>query len=235
MLVLLAAAALALPPDVAARLDEVSALRGMRLLDDAPTIPAQAYEQALGGKVATGLVDVPGYKSRQAWGVGVVDVSIDRMWAAVNDDRSKPEYTALEHVVLLDGEFCGAERRVFQYLNVSLLSDRWWVVDQRQNTAVSERTEGKVREVIWKSVDDMHGALTGEAAALAEKGIPVGFTWGAWFLVDLGSGRTLVEYHALSDPGGSVPARMASSFAAGGISDTIESMAKLAVKGPTCL
>ena len=90
---------------------------------------------------------------------------------------------------------------------------------------------------MWRSVDDMQAAIVGnpEAEALAAQGIPIGFTQGSWFLVDLGDGRTLVEYHALTDPGGNVPARLASSFAAGGISETIENIAKLAAKGPTCL
>lgn len=234
---LLVSGAWALPAELSARLEVAAGVRGARLVDDAPAIPEEAYEKAFAGKVETGLVDKPGFKARVAWGVGVVDVPIARMWAAVNDDASKPDYTALEHVVLLGGELCGDDRRVFQYLGVSLLSDRWWVVDQHQNTAVATQTGGAVREVMWRSVDDMAAAVVGhpEAVSLAEQGIPIGFTQGAWFLVDLGGGRTLVEYHALTDPGGNVPARLASSFAAGGISETIESMAKLAEKGPTCL
>jgi hypothetical protein len=234
---LLMSAAYALPADVTARLAEVAPLRSLRLLDDAPQISTDDYAKALQGKVATGLADKPGHKARIAWGVGVIDVSIDRVWAAVNDDKSKVEYTDLEHIVLLKGELCGPDRTVFQYLGVSLLTDRWWVVDQRQNIALQSQSGGKAREVTWESVDDMQGAIVGhaEASDWAAKGIPVGSTHGSWFLVDLGESRTLVEYHALSDPGGSVPARMASSFAAGSISTTMESMAQLAEKGSTCL
>jgi len=217
------------------RVAEVIAQRGQRNLDSAPSIEASAYQRALGGEVVTGLIEVPGHKARLAWGLAVVDQPSDRFWAAVNDDRSKVSYTKLEHLELIDGTYCGEQRTVFQYLGVSLLTDRWWIVDQRHNVGLAKATDGRLREVSWKSVADMPARLTPSAREWADGGIPIPFTEGSWLVVDLGDGRTLVEYYAWSDPGGNVPARMASSFAAGGISDTFESMAKLAAKGPTCL
>jgi hypothetical protein len=220
--------------DVATRLEAVMAYRQMRITKSAPDIPASAYAKAADGTVATGLVDVEGHKARKAWGVGIVEVPIERVWAAVNDDRSKVEWTKLGHLELISGDYCAAERRVFQYLPVTLLADRWWVVDQTMNTALESASAGTMREVRWKSVGGDLG-LTGAAAEWAARGIPVGFTEGSWLLVDLGDGHTLIEYYAWSDPGGSVPARLASTFAAGGINDTILAMANLARKGPTCL
>jgi hypothetical protein len=215
-------------------IDEIVATRGQRNLDSAPAIERSAYERALGGEVVTGLVDVPGHKARLAWGVAVVKAPTDRFWAAVNDDRSKVAYTKLEHLELLSGEACGPSRVVFQYLGVSLLTDRWWVVQQRHNTGLASATEGRLREVSWKSVADQAAALTPSARTWADQGMAIPFTEGSWLVGDLGDGRTLVEYYAWSDPGGSVPARMASSFAAGGIEDTFASMTTLATKGPNC-
>lgn len=221
--------------DLAGRLAEVAAHRALRIATDVPSIPQSAYDEVRAGGVPTGLVDVEGFAARRVWGVGIVDVPIERMWAAVNDDRSKPAWTQLAHMELLDGAFCSSTRRVFQYLDVSVVSDRWWVVDQRMNLGLATASGGSVREVTWQSVDDMPGALTPSASEWAAKGVPVGFTQGAWFLVSLGEDRTLVEYTSFSDPGGRLPRRFASSFAAGGIENTIRQMEKLARSGPTCL
>lgn len=208
---------------------------GARALPSAPTLPASAYTEALAGKVPTGLVDVPDHKARVAWGLAVVDHPIDRYWAAVNDDRNKVAYTKLEHAELLDGSYCAAKRRVFQYVGVPLLSDRWWVVDLAHNGPLHEATGGAVRELSWRSLPDQAASLPDSARSWADKGMEVPFTEGAWALVDLGDGRTLVQYYVWSDPGGNVPAGLASSFAEGGVSDTIEAMARLAAKGPSCL
>lgn len=209
--------------------------RGARLLSSVPAIPADAYARAHSGEVVTGVVAVDDTVLRKAWGVAVIDTPIDRFWAAINDDRSKPDYTSLGQVVLLDGEYCGPRRTVFQYLDVSVLSDRWWVVEQKVNTALADRTGGRVREMAWTSVSDAHARLDDVSREWAAKGVQVPFTEGSWLLADLGGGRTLVEYYAWSDPGGSVPAGMASRFAAGGISDTFSAMKRLAAAGPTCL
>lgn len=221
--------------DPASAVDTLVRTRSQRGLSSTPDIPRSAYDTALAGEVVTGLIEVEGHKARIAWGVGVVDQPIDRFWAAVNDDRSKVAYTKLEHLELLDGAYCGSPRLVFQYLDVAMLTDRWWVVEQTQNAKLSSATDGRVREMSWKSVSDAPSKLNAAAKTWADKGMQLPFTEGAWTLADLGDGRTLVEYYAWSDPGGNVPARVASSFAAGGISDTIASMTALAKKGPTCL
>jgi hypothetical protein len=217
-----------------AELAAASPHRGLRIAARPPQLPAEAYAVAASGQVATGLEEVAGHRAKQVWGVTVVDVPIDRMWAAVNDDRSKVEFTALGYLELISGEFCSAHRRVFQYLDVSLASDRWWVVDQRMNTSLAAASGGKVREVIWTSVPG-EVPLQGEAAERAAQAVRVTETAGAWLLVALPGGSTLVEYHALSDPGGAVPAGLASRFAAGSLEDTFQQMANLARKGPTCL
>lgn len=202
--------------------------RGDRLLGALPDIPEDAWARAEAGEVVTGTADT-GSKYKRVWAVGVVDVVIDRFWAALNDDQSKPRYASLAHVELLSGEPCASGRVVFQYLEVSMLSDRWWVVRQTANTALSERSGGRVREMSWASLDDGAAHLNDAARAWADKGSPVPFTEGAWLLVDLGDGRTLVEYVASSDPGGMVPAGLASSFAAGSLKSTFDGMKRLAV------
>lgn len=231
---LLALAALALSPDVlTARLAEVEPLRAGRLASDAPGIPADAYAAALEGEIPTGLEAVPGHSARKAWGVAVVDVPIARYWAAINDDSSKVEHTPLEHLKILDGTACAPERTVFQYLPVSWVSDRWWIARITVNAALVDGSGGRVREMRWESVDrDL--STDPEVAGWAAGGIQAEFTKGAWLLVDLDGARTLVEYYAWTDPGGRVPAGLASRFAAGNISETLRAMEKLAAAGPGC-
>ncbi len=202
--------------------------RGERLLGSLPAIPEETWARVEAGEIVTGTADT-GAKFKRVWAVGVVDVAIGHFWAALNDDQSKPEFSSLTHVELLSGAPCASGRVVFQYLDVSLMGDRWWVVRQTANTALAERSGGKVREMSWASLDDGATHLNEAARGWAEKGSQVPFTEGAWFLVDLGDGRTLVEYVASSDPGGMVPAGVASSFAAGSLKTTFDGMKRLAV------
>lgn len=215
------------------RLAEIDGLRALRIAADRPALPASDRGRAAAGEIVTGLVAMPGSAARLGWGMAVVDVGIDRMFAALADDARKPQYSSLEATHQIGGAPCGDRRRVFQYLPMPVVSDRWWVVDQAVNRDIHAASAGAVRETTWNSVQgDL--ALPPEVQVLAAKGVRVAFTRGAWFLVALAPDRTWVEYHAWSDPGGSVPASVASRFAASGIPDAIEGMVRLARAGPGC-
>ncbi|MEQ1501092.1 MAG: hypothetical protein ABMB14_02630 [Myxococcota bacterium] len=209
---------------VAERVAATAAARTHRTVAVA-AIPTAAYDRAEGGAVATGVAD------GLAWGVGVIPVPIDRYWRAINDDAAKPAWTDLAYVELLAGQPCGPARTMFQYLDVDVLSDRWWVVEQRAVAAVAG--DVGVRELSWRSVDPS-GRLTPSATAWADRGAPIVSTRGAWWLTDLGDGRTLVEYVAASDAGGFVPKGVVDRFAVAGVRTTVLAMQKLAEAGPAC-
>ena len=215
------------------RVHEVAPLRGNRLALDAPKVTEEVYRSAASGDVSTGVEKVPGYVAKKVYGVGIVDVPIGRFWAAINDDVGKAEVTRLAFAEQLEGRPCAAKRRVFQYLSVSMASDRWWVVNQTQNTQLHEQSEGRVRELYWESVEDAP-LPTATTQEWSQKGIPVVFTRGAWLLIDIDGASTLVEYYAWADPGGYLPAGLASTFAAGTIDNTLETMTGLARSGPRC-
>ncbi len=198
-----------------------------------PAIPVASYTAVAEGKVQTGLMDVEGYSAKKAWGAAIVDVPIARYWAAINDDPGKQTHGILGHVKVVDGPVCGSGRTVFQYLPVSLATDRWWVANISTNEPLSQRSGGRVREMRWESVD-WDVSLDPEVASWASGGMSIGFTKGAWFLVDLDGARTLVEYYAWTDPGGRIPAGLASRFAAGSIGDTITKMGEIAKGSPGC-
>ena len=233
-LIFLSLTAQAISPDsLMQRVQEVAPLRPNRLAIDAPKVTEDSYRAAANGNVSTGVEKVPGYVAKKVFGVGIVDVSIGRFWAAINDDVGKAEVTRLAFAEQLMGEPCAEKRRMFQYLSVSMASDRWWVVNQTQNTALHEKSEGRVRELYWENVDDAQ-LPTATTQEWSRKGIPVIFTRGAWLLIDLDGESTLVEYYTWADPGGYLPAGLASTFAAGTIGNTLETMTGLAKRGPRC-
>lgn len=228
-----AATVFAAPP-VADRVSETQELRAKRLSSGAPTIPAEVYAGLKVGHVETGLEDVPGSKARKAWGVGVVDVPIAKLFAAINDDVNKVAISKLSHNVVLEGEPCGAHRVNFQYLPVPLLTDRWWVVELKMNGSIRTESDGRVREMAWTMVPDGVSKLGPAEKVVADGGMSVAATEGGWLLIDLDGAHTLIEFWSFADPGGNIPVRMAQSFASGGISDSILAMAAHGKAGPAC-
>jgi len=227
----LVAGAMAVTPElVIQRAHDAEAFRAARLDHDAPSHAPEIYQRVLDHGVQTGLVDVQGETAKKAWGVGIFEVPIGRYWAAISDDLGKIEYTRLAYAEVFEGTRCQSPRRVFQYVPIPLLSDRWWVADMLANGAINTDSRGRVREQTWATNGDFT-VKTPEARAWAKQGIhPVG-TRGSWWLVDLDGESTLVEYNSWSDPGGSIPAGMASSFAVRGIGNTLQNMADAAREG----
>jgi len=229
------AADAATPEQVHARLAEIQALRPKRLDDQAPSVPKDAWDKAAEkGKVVTGLITVEGHKAKKAWAVAVLDVPIGRFWAAINDDKNKPDHSSLEYAEVLKGGVCGRDRRVFQFLPIGWgVTARWWVINVKANDAIEQASGGRVREQHWKTDGDWT-VPTATARAWAEQGMHIDMTRGSWLLVDLDGEHTLVEYYTWADPGGALPAGFASRLAAGNIEDTFEAMTDLARKGPHC-
>lgn len=232
LLALSLAASAADTATITRRLEETSSLRASLRDTAKPAVPAEAYVAAASGSVPTGVVSASSSANKKAWGVAVVDVPIGRMWAAINDDPNKVEWTALDHLALLGGSYCQSGRTVFQFLPVPMLTDRWWVVNVRYNDTIHSQSGGRMREQSWRSATPP--ALPAETQSWADQGIPINSTQGSWVLIDLDGSSTLVEYYTWTDPGGSLPTSVANSFAASGIEDTIRTMTKLAKHGPSC-
>lgn len=218
----------ATPEQDLARLGEVAPLRSARLDREVPAIPASAWREAIDGKVPTGLEAVEGHAAKKAWGIALLDQPIDRVWAAINDEQAQVEYTQLGYAELIAGKPCESGRRALQYLPLSLASDRWWITHRTANDDLIARTEGRVRELRWVSSSDPSEITSERGREIVASAVPVGFSRGSWFLVDMGEDRTLVEYAVWTDPGGSIPAGLMSMFASGSIRDTLEAMEAIA-------
>lgn len=232
MLIIALSSMAATPEVIEQRLKDIAPLRTNRLVE-APKISSEDYRSAALGKVPTGMVTVEGYSYKKGYGVRVFELPIDVVWAALNDDRGKLTHTKLAYAELLGGNYCESGRRVFQFLPLPLVSDRWWVSDFLFNTTIHERSDGRVREMFWKSIDPSTIEKK-PTQKWMDKGIPVNFNEGAWFVVDLDGSSTLVEYYAWSDPSGYIPASLTNSLAAGGIKDTIDAVRKIAAQGSNC-
>jgi len=218
--------------DAVAQADAARARRAM----PAPSIQDKDYRKAADGSIVTGLERVPGSGAKRAWGLAVVDAPIEVVWSAVNDFSNHTELTKVSFSEIQSGRNCESGRAVFQYLpiGVPMLSDRWWVTVITATPAVHQASGGRVRELT--SVADMRpeALRTAQAKARSQQGTPIGFSKGGWLLTALDDGTTLAEFTVWSDPGGYVPASIATSFATGGVEDNLEALRLLVDKGPGC-
>jgi hypothetical protein len=223
----------ATPAEGLAKVDEAARFRSMRMAQGVPPVPRPAYQEALDGRIATGLEAHPTMSAKKAWGVAVLNVNIKKLAAAINDDRSKLEYTRLAYAEIVKGAWCESGRSVFQFIKVPMLTSRWLISHPTWNKPIELASGGLVRELVFKS--SVHDRVSSPTiTSYREKGIPVGFSDGAWLLVDLGGGRTLVEYYVWSDPGGSVPQGLVNSLASKGVRETISAIETIAKAGPKC-
>ncbi len=90
-----------------------------------------------------------------------------------------------------------------------------------------KRSRGRLWEVSWSDVTKTYSLANTEYASYEEKGTPVDWTKGAWILIPLSDGRTVVEYFAWSDPGGYIPPAIAARLAPGQVLKTLEEMEQI--------
>jgi hypothetical protein len=201
----------------------------------APDIPASVYRQAINGKVATGIEVVEDIKAAKGYGVAVFDVPIEVFWRAVTDEDHHANKLPVTHSRTIEGTPRAHDHTLFQYMDIPLFTDRWWLVRIRYNSSLYTASNGRAWELTWVDrLKETHLRKKLDPALLADS-MPIAWSKGAWLLVDLGGGRTLVEYHTWSDPGGYVPVGPATRFAAGEVETTLVNMSNFAKKHtPTC-
>ncbi len=210
---------------IQARLAEIEPLRSLRLAEVTPEVAAEGWLKVAAGEVVTGLDDVPGHSPRLGWGVAVLDVEIGALWRAINEDLWHGDALDMDLVEIVAGTACASDRRVLRVMPVPVLTDRWWVVQYTVNHRLRDASGGRMRELRWSGVTDAEiPGMSDTARALVEGKVRVVDNVGGWFLVDLDGKHTLTEYTALSDPGGNVPAGLASSLANGRLAENMRAM-----------
>lgn len=206
--------------------EDSRSLRAMRTARAPAEPPTSAYEGAL-RKPVSGFEPVAGTTAK-AWGVAVFELPVEALWMAINDESRMAGRLPVSMSTVVGGEVRKAPRRVFEYMPLPIVSDRWWVVDVEHNAPMYLASKGRLWEASWTDATGT-ADLTGRVKEAAQGGYPVDWTYGSWLLVDLGDGRTVVEYYSWSDPGGSIPAG-ASRFAGGAVRQTLAAIAELAAE-----
>ena len=201
----------------------------------APNIERSVYEKALSGEIVTGIEVVPDVKAAKGYGVAAFDIPIQTLWKAIADEDHHAGKLPISHSKTVDGKPRTHNHTVFQYIDVPILTDRWWLVQIQYNASLFNTSNGRAWELWWKDRIKETSLRSRLDADLIDSGMPIAWSKGAWLLVDLGQGKTLVEYHTWSDPGGSVPVGPATRFAAGEVKSNLKSISEFAKNHtPTC-
>lgn len=236
MTLLLISAALADPGYPAdalqARAAEVAPLRDARLYKAAPA-PSTADLAALAGGGRVGrVVAAPGEPTGRVYGAAILDVPIDTLWRALNDELAFVGTTVLSYARVVQGPACGSDRYGLMVMDIPVLDDRWFINHNTHNSTVYNRSGGTVRELAWWSTTDpAQIALNAADQAATEDAVFVSRNEGAWWLVQLSGDRVLAEYTSLTDPGGSVPAGPTATFSKGALNETFDGMLAMAKSG----
>jgi hypothetical protein len=226
---LFALAQAATPDQVVARVQAVEPLRALRAQKGAPAVSVEDVRKTAQGTIVSGVVGTT------AWGAALLNLPIGRLWAGLNDETRHPGYTATAYSELMSGEPCASGRKVFQYLPVPMVADRWWVSVLRSNQALVRESGGAVRELYFKGGADPAEVTSEAARKLMPEAEPITATRGGWFLVAIDPYTTYVEYHSNTDPGAGVPQSVALKLAARGVRETILAMDRFAKEGhPVC-
>jgi hypothetical protein len=213
--------------DVQGTVDSLAAFRTKRMAKEAPAIPASAYAKAEAGELVSGLEGVAGVSAAKGWGVAVFDIPIESVWKALNDEAVFADRLPVSYSEVVAGRPKRDDRHLFQYMPLPMFDDRWWVTHMRHNGDLYKTSAGKIWELAWTDETD-ETRLSPQHKAMIKDAQEVDWTHGSWLLIDLGAGKTLVEYFVWSDPGGSLPPGPASRFAGGAVKETLAAMKALA-------
>ena len=218
--------------DIAAQLESWRAQRG---LDTAPKIDASVYQAALNGEISKGIEVVEDIKAAKGYAVAVFDIPIEQLWKAIADEDHHANNLAVQVSETVQGTPRTHDHTLFQFLDVPMVSDRWWLVNIRYTASLYTQSNGKLWELTWRDRNKDQALIDTLDLSQFDDAMPVAWTKGAWLLLKLSDGRTLIEYHTWSDPGGSVPVGIATRFAASEVANNLAHMAKFARNHtPTC-
>jgi hypothetical protein len=216
------------PDQVLAFVQGLQPHRSLRLAKNAPTVSADQIRRAAAGEYVADVRIVEEVAAGQGFGVAVYDLPVAQVWKAVVDEPHFPGRLPIEQSLIVEGVARRSPRSLFQYLELPIVSDRWWVTRMRHNAKLHTATDGQGWELSWRDATHTTSLKGTRAEAFAAEGIPVAWTHGSWFLIGLPDGRTYTEYYVWSDPGGMLPAGPASRFAGGKVKEALEGMRLIA-------
>ena len=210
-------------------LNEVQGFRKYRACKAAPRIPATAYRAVPKSGVQAGVLFEEGHEVGKAWGLAIMNLPVESMWMAVNDEEAYPGNLPVTVSEVFLGEPHKDGRHVFQKMSLpGPFADRWWIIRKNASEELYSKSAGRVWEACGENATNpalLRGTPTEKHLEDAD---PVNWSWAGWTLFPLSENLTLVEYFTWTDPGGSLPAGPASRFASGAVKNTMTKIEKLA-------
>ena len=214
---------------------ELERWKAHRSPDTVPDIHGSEYARALSGEIVVGTEVVEGFKAVKSYGLIAVDLPIGIVWKAVADKDHHAHHLSVSHSKTVDGTPRSSDHTIFQFLDIPILANRWWLVRIRYNETLYTASNGRAWELWWSDRNQEPELRSRLDSSLLDDGIPIAWSKGAWLLVDLGNNTTLIEYHTWSDPGGSIPVAATTRFAAGTVKTNLTSMVTFTREHiPTC-
>lgn len=103
---------------------------------------------------------------------------IEAIWMAINDDSRMAGRMPVEVSAVIGGTPKSTPRRVFEYLELPLVSDRWWVVDLEANAPLFHQSDGRLWELAWTDATNTEALAGSGYEAKAAEGLPGGLDSG---------------------------------------------------------
>ena len=212
------------PDEVRAQLASAGLERAARTTRFSTPPPRKLYDEAA-GQVGELVTDRDGQKG---FGVVVVELPVEALWRAINDEDAHDEkgFLPLSRSEVVEGTPRGTSRRVFQ-AGEKMGLGRWWLTRTTMSGELYEASGGRLWEAAWEA--DMKGVGKTPPVDDPPDLSPIEWSRGAWLLVPLGDSCTLLEHFTWSKPGGFVG--MIQGMVLGrALRESVEGMVRLAAE-----
>lgn len=156
---------------------------------------------------------------QRAIGLIRTDVPKEHLWLSARDVHFTAVDELIEVQLTPDGEWPAVW---YQLLDMPRpFSDRHWVVDVTDTHTLAAATEGRAWEHGWVlrsggpalAVEAVIGGrVPGVDAERIEDAIYTPVNHGAWLVIDLGDGTTVLGYHVTSVIGGRIPDKLVADY-----------------------
>jgi len=213
------------PDEVRSQLAGAGLERAARTARFSTPPPRKLYDKAA-KSIGELVTDRDGQKG---FGVVLVELPVEVLWRAVNDEDAHDEegYLPLTRSEVVGGTPRGTTRQVFQ-AGEKMGLGRWWLTRTTMSAELFEASGGRLWEAAWDAdMKDVDGSRppVDDPPDLS----PIKWSRGAWLLVPVGDSCTLVEHFTWSEPGGFVS--MVQGLVLGrALRESVEGMVRLAAE-----
>jgi hypothetical protein len=166
-------------------------------------LTAEDFKTMAQAKVARRRLPAKG--ADRAMGAVWTPLGRDTVWVAIQDDRDFKLFDDLTEARLPGSTW--DHKLLYQHLDAPWpITDRHWVLEIKNNTAISTRTKDRIWERVWNLAQE---SMVPEGCTEA---IWTPINDGGWMLIEA-AGGTLVVYHARSKVGGNIPQEAITAWA----------------------